>query len=106
MRVTIDIDGRSRKDRLKLIMAYYNLKYLGGRVYVRYSARKGFHLKAHGFRVPFEKTIPLRLYLGDDPIRASLESKPKKSKNVLWTVKGGDEAGEWHEDIWEILQEY
>jgi len=106
MRITIDIDGKGRKEKLKLIMAFYNLKYLGGRVYVRKSASRGYHVKAHGFKIPFEKTIPLRLYLGDDENRVSLENKEKKPKNVLWTVKGGLEAGEWRNDVWEVLQEY
>jgi len=101
LRITVDVDG----DVMKLIRAYYNLRYIAGRVYVRRSASgRGWHLKAHGLNVDFGKSLIIRMLLGDDEMRVRLdEARVKKPKNVLWTNKKGSYSTEWCEDLWVVV---
>lgn len=101
MRVTCDFDDITELD---LIRAFYNLRYIAGNAWVRRSAFRGFHLKCHGLSISFEKSLELRRQFGDDSVRVILDEKRlKKTKQVLWTGKGGMEAGRWTEDVWEVV---
>jgi hypothetical protein len=90
---------------MRLIRSYYNLRYVAGVVYVRRSASgRGWHLKAHGLKIDFEKCLLLRAFLGDDEVRVSLDrERLAKPKQVLWTVKNGMPATEWVEDVWAVV---
>lgn len=102
MRVTVDYDEITELD---LVRMFYNLRYVAGNAWVRRSVFRGFHLKAHGLPISFEKSLELRKQFRDDPVRISLDEKRlKKAKQVLWTGKDGVEAGKWTEDVWRVVR--
>ncbi len=100
MRVTVDLD---KKDWFEVMMRYFTLKRIAGNCYVRKSSTKGYHLKAHGLKITLKELYFLRLVLGDDPNRVKLDSLRMKPKNTLWTGKSGKRAGEWKNDIFEVI---
>ena len=93
MRATIDMDKPTRRKAMAVIAV---LKLMGGQVFVRKSANRGIHLKAHGLRIPFGVSLLLRYLLGDDRMRIKFDiCRTKKPKAILFTVKDGKRAGEW-----------
>lgn len=92
MRLTLDIDGRSRG--WWAYATYYSLRDSGlfHRVELR-RTRKGYHVIAFGCLNPFEVDVLRRIY-GDDPVRLVLDTVKveKQPKNVLWRRKNGYEV--------------
>ena len=89
MRIGVDIDC---KGLLPLLKAYLPLLYMQKiglcEEVEAEESRKGYHVIAYGFKIPFDKTLRVRRFLGDDPVRCDLdEFRLKKCKNVFWTKK-------------------
>jgi len=96
MRVTIDIDGNA----FRCVRAFFWLKYLFEKVFIRRSAFRGWHIVAFTKIKDFSVILLVRRVLGDDVTRIEFdEERLMKPKQVLWTCKDGRYAGEWWEDI-------
>jgi len=94
MRVTVDVDNPSR---LRVEYPMRVLKLLGGQVFIRKSASRGLHIKAHGLNIPFWASLVLRALLGDDRHRVLFDfQRTFKPKQLLFTVKDGKLAGRWY----------
>jgi len=101
VRVTVDIDGGV----LNLLKAFFTMKYYFGNCYVRRSpSGRGWHLMSFTPIKDFDKILQIRRALGDDEARIHFDEKRlKKPKQVLWTVKDGNAAGEWWDDVERVL---
>ena len=98
MRVTSDLDHSSE---FQLLKTYYMTKWIsqGGTGYDANisSKEKGIHCIAYGLPITKEKSLELRRWLGDDPVRVHFDEDPQgKPTQILWTSKGKDEIRPLH----------
>lgn len=102
MRVTIDIDGNA----FKCVRAFFVLKYYFGKVLIRVSSSgRGWHIVAFTPITDFSVILLIRRVLGDDLVRIKFdEERLLKPKQILFTKKGKNWAGEWYEDIERVFQ--
>jgi hypothetical protein len=104
MRLTIDLD---KPLKLEIVTAWKSLEKYGqpeGRVS---SSGTGVHLKVHGVDMTHDETIPIRLAMGDDKFRAKHDTESKaKPRQMTFTRKGGNVAGEWQNSLERVLQQY
>ena len=86
MRIGLDLDKPSQ---LRLLMSYFNLKHLFGRVHVERSPTgKGYHLLVTGLPPDRELNYVIRCWLKDDPNRIRFDQETvHKPKEILFQVK-------------------
>ncbi len=99
MRVTLDFDTQNR---LRLLMAYFNLMHMfpGHPIRVRDSSRKhGYHLLVYGTKVTREQNLVLRMCLGEDQAhfrydQETIEGRVHKPFQIAWTKKSSSQTVE------------
>jgi hypothetical protein len=100
MRLTLDIDGRSRGWYAWGL--YYMLKSSGefSKVEIR-RTRRGYHVIAWGSGLSEHEVTLLRMALGDDMLRVAIDSvkHPLQPKQVLWRKKN-----DWEVETLEISE--
>jgi hypothetical protein len=81
--------------RCWILWSWLNAIY--GKCYWRRSAKRGYHIRVHGLS---EKEVKWWREVFDDPVRLRLDDERlKKPKQILWTCKDGDWAGEWRDSL-------
>jgi hypothetical protein len=105
MRLTLDFDDKGFTGKFRVTVAWLTLKILSrNRQYVRKSANRGWHIKAHGLRY-FKLIILLRLLLGDDKMRVKFDLiRQCKPKQILWTHKDKKPSGKWSKNLTEVIR--
>jgi len=88
MRVTIDIDNKSKGDLYKAIIRGYRYLRRKKPDFIRETGR-GYHLIWRGLSITEREMLKFRLLIGDDPNRVRLDSlSPHRIKQVLFYKKG------------------
>lgn len=102
MRATIDLD---QPTETRLTIMWYRLSHHGqpeGRVS---KSGMGIHLKVHG-QEPDEVEMIRRL-CGDDRRRIAIDNRARlKPKQILFSRRGGDYAGEWTKSLDRLIGQY
>jgi hypothetical protein len=102
----LDFDSTGFVGKFRVTVAWLILKILSrNRQYVRKSANKGWHLKAHGLPISFKVSLFIRILLGDDRMRVKFDiRRQKKPKAILWTHKDGKSAGKWSKNLMGVIR--
>lgn len=104
MRATVDLDDPSEFDVLRV---WNRLgRYGDGHVFGRVSSSgEGVHLKVHGCDADLVPQI--RRECCDDAVRRQFDSETAlKPKQILFASKPTGEAGEWTDDVEDVLADY
>lgn len=91
MRLTLDIDGKDEKTRLKVAEIMRALRQQFERHDIEvYATKRGFHFIVYDTGLTFDQILELRNILGDDQNRIKLDRELfEKPKQVLFTEKNG-----------------
>lgn len=104
MRATVDLDNPAVSDVIEAwdLLAEHGDGIVHGRVS---SSGSGVHLKVHGCDP--DTAEALRYAARDDSKRIGFDRKSHlKPKQILFSSKGGREAGEWSTDGAEVIEEF
>lgn len=107
-RVTVDLDDARPFDAAR---AHYRLRDAGAHeIESRVSSGgEGFHVRAwfDADKLDAAAVETLRLLAGDHPRRTMMDrTHADKPQQVLFTRKGDDEAGDWHTDPWDAVDDF
>lgn len=91
MRLTLDIDGKDEKTRMKVRDIMWTLRQQFEKHDIEvYATERGYHFVVYDTGLSFEQVLELRNILGDDENRVKLDKELfKKPKQVLFTEKNG-----------------
>jgi len=106
MRVTIDIDRKSRRRLRKVYRRLIKLTGKAPKVYLS-AFRKGYHLIVSDINISYKESLKMRLKCGDDVKRLYFDMEADgKPRQILWSRKEilFSRSGEYKEGVVERIR--